>query len=128
MKKLSKTELKKTMLIQKVCITLSYIKNIKFRDTKVFLKFYGSWKIKGFYSSNLGFIIQSFYKCVILLFYIHMFDYSRYSSHENLVWIKNFNYLDDLCASRELGIRVGNCHFKFELYRDIRWCGEVRLK
>ena len=33
MKKLSKTELKKTMLIQKVCITLSYIKNIKFRDT-----------------------------------------------------------------------------------------------
>ena len=102
MKKLSKTELKKTMIIQKVCITLSYIKNIKFRDTKVFLKLYGSWKIKGFYPSNLGFIIQSFYKCVILLFYIHMFDYSRYSSHENLVWIKNFNYFDDLCASREL--------------------------
>ena len=38
-----------------------------------------------------------------MLFYMHMLDYNRFSSQENVMQFWGFHCLDDLCASKELG-------------------------
>ena len=39
--------------------------------------------------------------CVFILLYMNMLDYNRFSSYKNLIRIRDFYRLDDLCASRE---------------------------
>lgn len=57
--------------------SLDNIKNIKFCNTKMFLKFYGSWKKNlVFPSSNLSSNIQCFYVC----FYTPLHEHARLQS------------------------------------------------
>ena len=68
----------------------------------MFLKFDESWKMKGFYKSNLGSNIQRFYTRIFILFYVSMLDYDLYSSPKNLIRVWEFRRLYDLSTSREL--------------------------
>ena len=78
------------------------INNIKLRDTSMFLKFDESWKMKGFYKSNLGSNIQRFYTRIFILFYVSMLDYDLHSPPKNLIRVWEFRRLYDLSTSRKL--------------------------
>ena len=81
--------------------SLDNIKNIKFSNTKMFLKFYGSWKKKKFSTHQIWVQIFNVFMCVFIFLYMNMLDYNRFSSCKNLIRIRDFYRLDDLCASRE---------------------------
>ena len=74
------------------------INNIKLRDTSMFLKSDESWKMKGFYKSNLGSNIQRFYTRI----YVSMLDYDLHSPPKNLIRVWEFRRLYDLSTSRKL--------------------------
>ena len=64
----------------------------------MFLKSDESWKMKGFYKSNLGSNIQRFYTRI----YVSMLDYDLHSPPKNLIRVWEFRRLYDLSTSRKL--------------------------